>query len=61
MAKPGDRWRSSMTALIGWLNEYAPSWIVEKGDPKRTAIRVMITIISAAPVVGLVAFLAAAY
>lgn len=50
-----------MTALSGWLNQKAPSWIEKKGDPRGTAVRMVLVVLSFAPALGIVAFLWAAF
>ncbi len=45
-----------MTALSGWLNKHAPSWIVKEGDPHSTTVRMVLVVLSLAPAVGLAVF-----
>ena len=46
-----------MAAMSSWVNEHAPSWIVKEGDPRGTAVRMALVMLSLAPSLGIVAFL----
>lgn len=44
-----------------WMYKRIPKWIIKEGDPRGSVVRMILVILSFAPLFGLLAFLWAAF